>query len=378
MLASGHALSDFYATVFCPLVETFRALFDLSLTGISAIGTVIGVFGSMMQPAFGILGDRADRGMLAAAGLLVSAIFISLIGLAPNVYMLTALLTVGALGVAAFHPSGATLAARTGRTRHVAIAFFTSGGGVGLVLAPLAVAAIVRGADDLPWLWLIALPGVGLSVWLFVATRGQPRAPAEGRVLDLRALFARGSGPLWALFGMATMRSVVFVSFTFFITVLGKTRGWGLADSSGVLSLFLACSVIGSLVGGIRAQRGSPRALLATSCIVAAPFFYGFAWMSGWVSIAAFAGAGLFAGMGTPVNISFAQELRPQSASMVSGLMMGMAWGIATVIRLAVGYLAEPERLGIEATLQLVAWLSALAGAFAVFLPSRHAARGSA
>jgi len=374
MLAAGHALSDFYATIFTPLVETFRVAFGLTVAGISTVGAIIGIFGSMMQPVFGILSDRADRRALAAGGMLVSAVFIPLIGLSTSVYMLAALLTLGALGVAAFHPSGAVLATRSDEARHRSVAFFIAGGGVGLVIAPLAVAAIVGGPGDLPRLWPLMLPGIALSAWLLLAGRREARAPALGRALDLRALFAQGTRPVWALFGMATVRSIVFVAFTFNLTILGSARDWSQVKSRCVLALFLGCCVVGSLIGGERAHRGNARGLLAVSCIATAPFLFLFALAQGWLSIAAFALAGLLAGMGTPVNISFAQELRPQSASTVSGLMMGMAWGVASVLLPVVGVLAD--RMGVGATLQLVAWLHALAGGFVVFLPSGRRSGG--
>ena len=101
MLSLCHALSDFYATAYIPLVEMFREQFGLDKAGIAVIGAVVGVFGSMMQPLFGIWSDRAKRGLMAAVGLAASAVFVCLIGLSPNVWALGALLTLGALGVAA-------------------------------------------------------------------------------------------------------------------------------------------------------------------------------------------------------------------------------------------------------------------------------------
>jgi len=117
MLVLGHALSDFHATIFTPLVETFRSGLGLTVVGVSAIGALLGVFGSTVQPLMGIWSDRADRGKLAAVGLLVPAVFFGLIGFAPNVAALGLLLAIGALGVSAFHPSAAMLAVHDVRRR---------------------------------------------------------------------------------------------------------------------------------------------------------------------------------------------------------------------------------------------------------------------
>ncbi len=375
MLALCHGLSDFYATAYIPLVETFRDRFDLDKAGIAVIGAVVGVFGSMMQPLFGIWSDRAKRGLMAAVGLAASAVFVSLIGLSPSVWALGALLTLGALGVAAFHPSGAVLATRGTRQRSVAMGYFLSGGGVGLALAPVAVAGVVTRWGQ-AHLWVLCVPGLAFAFWVWAASRGEERSAPSGRAFDPRALFAPGTGPLWALFAMATLRSTVITVFMFFVSVVGAARGWDVAASGRAATLFLGCSVVGSLCGGHLAQWRDPRTLLGASCVLGAPFFYGFAALRGWPGVAAFAGAGLVFGVANPVNVSFAQELRPRSASMVSGLMMGLAWGVASLVLVPVGALAD--RIGIEPALQLVALLGAAAGACALFLPSRRDLRAGA
>jgi FSR family fosmidomycin resistance protein-like MFS transporter len=366
-LALCHALSDFYATALTPLVETFRQKFGLTEAGIAMVGAVVGVFGSMVQPLFGLWSDRARRGGLAAVGLAVSAVFMGLIGLSPNVVVLAALLTVGALGVAAFHPSSAVLATAPMPKRSLAMGVFLAGGGLGLTLSPLVV-PLVADHLGLRGLWVIAFPGVLLALWVRTATRDEPRATGPHKRLRLRALFSAGTRPIWALFGSAILRSLVITAFIFFITVLGAQRGWDRVVSGRVLALFLAASFVGGLAGGWLGQWRDPRGILAASSLGTAPLLYWFAASSDWTAIAAFGAAGFVFGMGNPLNTSLAQELRPESASAVSGLMMGLAWGIANLLLIAVG--AAGRAAGIESALQVVAWLGAAAALFVLFIPS--------
>jgi hypothetical protein len=48
--------------------------------------------------------------------------------------------------------------------------------------------------------------------------------------------------------------------------------------------------------------------------------------------------------------------------------MMGLAWGIANLLLIAVG--AAGRAAGIESALQVVAWLGAAAALFVLFIPS--------
>jgi len=209
-----------------------------------------------------------------------------------------------------------------------------------------------------------------VALWLFVATRGEPVGESKGRALNLRALFEAGTGPVWALFAIATLRAIPITSFAYFISVVGKARGWELTTVRWVLSLFMSTGVVGGLVGGYLGDRMNRRVLMAVSCVASAPLFFGFAALRGWASVPALGGAGLVLALAAPLNVSLAQELRPQSASMVSGVMMGLAWGLANVILLAVGALAEA--VGIERALEGVALVGPLAAALVVFLPARE------
>ena len=373
MLSLTHGLSDFYATAFAPLVETFRTSFDLDQAGIAVIGAVIGVFGSMMQPLFGIWGDRARRGLMAAVGLAVSAVFVSCIGLSPNVWVLGALLTVGALGVAAYHPVSVALATRFAPRRSVAVGYFLSGGGLGLALAPLVVPWVVARLG-LAYLWVLAFPGAGFAVWIWTTSRDETRAVPSGRAFDLRAMFAPGTGPVWALFAMATLRSLVVTAFIYFASVLGASRGWDAVEAGRPAALFLACGVAGGLWGGYLGQRWDQRLLLMGSAIVAAPLFWWFARTGAWHGWAAFGAAGFAGGIANTLNVSFGQELRPQSAGMVSGLMMGLAWGLSNVLLIPVGLLAD--HVGIGAALQVVALVSVVGALFGLLLPSSRARDG--
>jgi len=206
-------------------------------------------------------------------------------------------------------------------------------------------------------------------VWVFAATRkGTVPRPAR-RQLDLRALVGPGTGPVWALFGMATLRAVPVTALAYFASEVGVLRHWDLRTVGRVISLFMLAGVAGGLVGGFLAHRVGRRALLAGSTALAAPCFFLYAASHAWVSVAAL-GLGQFTlTLGTPLNVSLAQELQPQRASAVTGLMMGMAWGLANVLLLAVGALGEA--IGLELALQVVASISALGAVLVVFVPAR-------
>src|SRR5512136_853646 len=91
------------------LYPVIRERFALSLPMVGTVSMVAGVAAALSQPAFGALFDRRNvAGSLHLAPLL-TAVFICLLSLAPNVPVLLVMLFLGCLGSAAFHPKGASV-----------------------------------------------------------------------------------------------------------------------------------------------------------------------------------------------------------------------------------------------------------------------------
>jgi FSR family fosmidomycin resistance protein-like MFS transporter len=75
---------------------------------------------SFLQPLFGVLADRMRRPWFVVLGPMIAAVFMASIGLAPSYEVLVALLVLGGVGVAMFHPQTASLAGSTSAKRGLA------------------------------------------------------------------------------------------------------------------------------------------------------------------------------------------------------------------------------------------------------------------
>jgi FSR family fosmidomycin resistance protein-like MFS transporter len=110
LLAVSHFTIDAYSSFFSPLLPLLVTKLDLSLTLVGTLVAFSSLSTSFAQPLFGLLSDRLSRPWFVAFGPLIAALFISALGTASSYWGLVALLTLGGLGVAAFHPEAAALA----------------------------------------------------------------------------------------------------------------------------------------------------------------------------------------------------------------------------------------------------------------------------
>ena len=105
------------------------------------------------------------------------------------------------------------------------------------------------------------------------------------------------------------------------------------------------------------------------------PFLICFALWADKGSIICFGLSGLMVGLATPVTVVFAQQLQPKRAGLVSGLMMGFAWGVSGLLMPLVGYAADV--FGKPKTLVAVALLMIPASLMVFYLPRKAEAGDS-
>ena len=281
--------------------------------------------------------------------------------------MLGALLVLGGLGGAAFHPPAAAAVFRaSGPNKGYAMAVHITGGSVGMAMAPLFFAPVIE-RMGLHWSPIIAIPGLlGLS-FLLRRVPAVERGPAGGRE-GLAALkpYAR---PLTLLYFSVVFRTLTSASFAIFLPVLLTSQGMSIANASLAATCYLLASGIGGFAGGTLADRFGPRRVILISLVAAVPFMVAASLLEGWWLAAAVSIGGLLLQSTLPVNVTYAQMLAPVGAATVSSLMMGFAWGVGSTMVPVVGLIADT--LGLPRALLVISVVPLLAAVLAAQLPER-------
>ncbi len=363
--ASTHFVVDAYGNMFAPLLPLLIPQLGLSLKTVGLLAMCFQLASSVSQLGFGTLADRWRPRVLLMAGPVLSVVVLSTIGTATSVGMLAAILLVGGLGGAAFHPPAAALvyAVSTGR-KGLAMSTHISGGSLGFALAPLVFAPAVV-ALGRPWAWIVALPGLlALSYTLRLMRRVPIPAKSQGqRWRDLRP-YAR---PLGLLYVIVVLRTLTANSLSVFLPVLLTSQGMGVSQASAAVSLYLGVSTVGGFLGGPLSDAFGARRVIIWTLVASVPFLLLGQLTSGWTLTALVAMGGFLLQSTLPVNVTFGQQIAPVSAATVSSLMMGFAWGVGSLLAPVVGIIGDA--LGLSVALSITAVVPLLAAAVAVPLP---------
>jgi len=368
LLTSAHLFNDFYAGFLMPLLSYFQSHLHLTITQVSILPTILAVFGSILQPLFGFLGDRFNKKLFVVSGVLCSALFLSCIGLAPNFTLLILMLVIGASGVAAFHPNAAATVARLTQNKSTfTMSIFLMVGCIGLAGAPFIITSIAT-SGGFSKLWMLSLPGVILALILIKTLTIDHGNKSSTKLSDFKILFDRKSRPLWIMFLIMFIRSLVITSFMSFMSILFTAKGLTMHRSGIAISTFLICGSVGGLIGGYLADKISRKIIITCSSIIACPLLLWFLKADGNFAMILLGLSGMVILAASAVNVLIVQRLCPDMAGSIAGISMGFVWGSAGLMLPVVGYVAD--HYSMETSLRIAAYMLPIAGMLVLVLPN--------
>jgi FSR family fosmidomycin resistance protein-like MFS transporter len=293
----------------------------------------------------------------------------SCIGLAPNFWALACLLACGGIGIASFHPQSAAMTSFASRNRRgLGMSIFVTSGTIGYSLGPIFITYAVE-YFGLEHSYLVMIPGVLVFLSLYCLLPSLEHSSKTIGGGSLRWSLGRYWRPLLLLYLLVVIRSAVQICFVSFLPLYLSHRGLTAIAAGKLTSLFLFFGAIGGFSGGTLADRFGERNVISFSMLFSTPFLLVFLLTDGTPSYLMLALGGVVLLSTVPVNVVMAQELIPQSASVVSALMMGFAWGMGGMMVPIIGKIADVS--GLKKALKLVVLLPTFGFLLSLLLPKK-------
>src|SRR4030042_3308416 len=143
LTAGSHFITDIYQSFYIGLIPIFTYKFGLSLFMVSLFSATSVISNSLFSPILGYMADRRGLKYFIVAGPLVTSIFLSMLGVIPNYWIIILFLFIGNLGIAAYHPASAAMAGHYGgKKRGLGTALINFGGNFGVAFGSLLVILI--------------------------------------------------------------------------------------------------------------------------------------------------------------------------------------------------------------------------------------------
>ncbi len=346
-ISSAHFLHDVYPAFLAPLLPLIIANLNIPLAAAGGLATIYRT-GSLVQPFLGLWADRADTRYFVIAAPTVTALCMSLLGIAPNYLSVAALLVVAGLSSAAFHPSAAASITRaSGRTWGRGSSLYMFGGEMGRSVGPIFIVAVITwvGLERSYW---AAIPGVLFSLVLYrQLRRGGSRHMTGSSVASIWAAVKEQRKPLLLLSGLILFRSTAVQSIATFYPTFLIESGSSLVYAGFALSVYELAGAGGALAGGTLSDIFGRRRLMLVSQLLSGPLLYvALSLSEGPVAVAVLAVSGAIALSASPVQLTLAQELLPGGRSTASGIVFFLGFEGTLVSTLVVGVVADWIGLG--------------------------------
>ena len=366
-----HFIGDFYISFVSPLFPVFVEKFSLTLAQVGLIAGVSRFLAFIVQPSAGYIADHYRTRFFVLGGPLLAIVFIPLVGVAPCFLVLLLFVSLGSIGSSLFHPTCAGMVSdHAGRNLGFSMSIFNLGGTVAFALGPLFITHIVEsyGLQASPFTMILGLAVMVLLIKIVPLPQGEGLKDL-GFIESLRQVLGQVWKSIAIIWIVMVLRSFVGQSFWTFMPVLFAQEGLSLTSIGLIVSLLTMAGAISGLIAGHLSDKIGYKPVFYLTHALTTPCLLMLLYLpSRWVYFSAPL-AGFFVMATLPLGVAMAQELAPKGRSMVSSLMMGLAFGAGGMVTPLTGQLAD--LYSIRAVLGLIAFIPLPTIGVIALLPNR-------
>lgn len=373
-LSWGHFVNDTYTGFVNPIMPYIAANLGISMAIATLVLSISNIFSSLLQPIFGFFADNMLKRAFIFWGLIMTSIFLPLITVAPNVYILVLFIILGSLGSSFYHPQSSGFVSKFAGCDDKGarcMGQFISMGSIGFALGPLIATRIIdHDMTKMPFTSLIGLL-LASVMFLFVPKLSglYPKPEHKDFIKTFKVILTNKT--MLLLMTLSMMKVLVTTSCCTLLPFLWRNEMmYSPAYIGNALCAFVLAGGIGSLASRSIEVKWGTKNLLYFSMIATLPmlllFYYTYL-NHPIISLITFVIIGFTTMLAQPVTMVMGQKILPEYKSIVAGFMNGFAWGIVAVSLSLIGLCAQ--KFGITNVLLVLSVIPAVSSYIIKYLP---------
>ena len=368
-LSIAHFIHDVYSSFLSPLLPLLIEKLSLTLTQAGFLSTIMQL-PALLNPYIGVLADRISVRYFVILAPAITAVPMSLIGVAPSYGVLLLLLFITGISVSIFHvPSPVMIAhlsaTRTGR----GMSYYMTGGELARTIGPLVAVAGVS-LLGLEGFYPVMAFGLISTVWLYLKLRDVPVNDVQTkRKLTALQTWRKLRYILWPLTAILVSRGFMHASLTAFLPTYINQQTGNLWLAGMALTLFEVAGVAGVLTAGSMSDLFGRRKTLLVSLVGAPICLFVFSLTGGWIRITVLLVTGFTLLSTTPVMLALVQEQGRDTPAAANGLFMMISFIARSAVVVVIGFIAD--HIGLRATYLISAAMGLIGIPFVYKLPKK-------
>lgn len=339
-ISFAHLAHDTYSSFLAPILPLLIEKLGISLF-MSAFLEIARSVPALLNPFFGLIAEKKGAKYFVILTPAITAISMSLIGLAPSYAIVFILLVVAGISAALFHvPSPTMIKEASGEKVGTGMSFFMVGGESARTLGPLLVTAGIswwgfEGMYKLMPIGIIASIILYIKLKDFDTNRPLQKPKEKG---DTKKLLKKFMPFLGVLGGFILFQSAMKRALTLYLPVYLISQGQSLWYAGISLSILQGFGVLGTMFSGnISDKIGRTSTLLISSIgsVIAMAFFI----YTGHMLFLAI--LGLFLLSTGPVLMASVQDTNSHMPTFMNSMYMSINFGVSSFIVFGVGLLGD-------------------------------------
>jgi FSR family fosmidomycin resistance protein-like MFS transporter len=332
----GHFIHDVYSSFLAPLLPLIIEKLSLSFTQAGLLSTVMQL-PALFNPWIGSLADRFSVRWLLVLAPALTAIPMSLIGLAPSFGVLMILMLFAGISVSFFHVPAPVVVSRMSADRKgLGMSFFMVGGEAARAVGPMIAVGMIA-LWGLEGFYPIMTVSFFCSVLLYFATRNFPETKTSSRPIPIRETWLDLRPIFLPITGILVARGFMHGCMVSFLPTFIEMNTGNLWLAGAGLTIFETAGVVGVLVSGTLSDRFGRRRMLTLSMIGAPISLLAFVWLEGAWSYVFLMMTGFTLLSTTPVMLAMVQENAVKSPAAANGLYMMISFLARSAVIVIVG-----------------------------------------
>jgi FSR family fosmidomycin resistance protein-like MFS transporter len=370
LISLSHLLHDIYTSFLAPILPLLIQKFNISLF-LSGLLSVAHHAPSLLNPFVGILAERVKVRYFVIFAPAITTVAMGMIGIAPFYTILIVLLLISGISSTMFHvPAPVMIKKVSGDRTGKGMSFFMLGGELARSLGPLIIVAAVE-------LWGLKgttrlIPfGILASFILWLKLRNIPisdEVKTKSRNSHYLKVLKQFSSVFINLAGITLFRGAMKSALTLYLPVYLVGKGSELWMAGISLSILQLAGAAGTFYSGSISDKIGRRTTLVIVCIVSPVLMFLFLNSTGTLSLILLVLMGIFLVAPMSVNLAIIHDLDTDHLPFVNGVYMGLNFFISSLMTMGVGALSD--RIGLDKTYSIAAFISFAAIFFAMRIPS--------
>ncbi len=372
-ISAGHFFHDLYTAFLAPLLPLLIEKLSLSLSQAGFL-EVIRRIPSLFNPLIGIVADKWSIKYFVILTPAITAISMSLLGVAPNYAVLTILLFITGISSAFFHvPAPVVIKKISGKKTGTGMSFYMFGGEIARTLGPVVITAAVS-FWSLEGAYRVMPVGIIASLLLFFKLRDIDSLNGMEKIKKFerkKRVILKKLLPLFSsISGFQLFRTGVKTALTLYLPVYLTGKGESLWFAGISLSVVQLAGAAGTIGIGYFSDKISRRTILIITSILTPVLMWGFIFANSfWIfPILILTGIVLF--IPGPVILAVVQDTNTEKPAFVNSIYMTLNFTISSLMVLLIGFMGD--NLKLDLTFKIMSFAAFLSIPFVFFLPRKN------